>query len=285
MQDSVDVCFHHELHSLRVVDHLESPYRDYGQTGHVGLNLTFAVRDGIACHQGEEIKRRLRPNSHKRPEDLGRVAYGDPPATLEGCVVRFADKVAYLGRDLQDAEAEGIVSRDEFHKEVKDVLGTDNRDIIGRLVKDIYEQSRDPDFVGISEGVHDALVAFNDFNVKAIYRNERVVHPFARIDRAIQPLYDQLAKLTCSAQRRRNLQELRQAAKRETKYRRGLVEELECHYVLAQFLEEDVVNWMGAAPGTPPPDPRQLAADFIAGMTDNYFARCFDQLFRPRPTV
>ena len=82
--------FKHELHSLRVVDEIDSPYPD-----HKGLNLTFGVRDGIACHNGESFEQILEPVRNKTAEQLkGMKKIGESPATLEGCVVRFADKIA-----------------------------------------------------------------------------------------------------------------------------------------------------------------------------------------------
>ncbi|KKK85961.1 hypothetical protein LCGC14_2768020, partial [marine sediment metagenome] len=107
--------FSHELHSLRVVEHLESPYLEQG---HPGLNLTFAVRDGIACHYGEGFERELAPDRLKKPKDLANMKRGEAlPATLEGCVVRWADKVAYLGRDLEDAVQLGLFGWEDMPKE------------------------------------------------------------------------------------------------------------------------------------------------------------------------
>ena len=81
----------HELHSLRVVDVLECPYSGH----HQGLNLTFAVRDGIACHCGEQFEQELCPNRNKTEGELAQMSErGAMPATLEGCLVRMVDKIS-----------------------------------------------------------------------------------------------------------------------------------------------------------------------------------------------
>ncbi len=88
--------FQHEIHGLRVVDYLTN----YGH----GLNLTYEVRDGIISHCGERFEQELRPDRGKDLTKLGDIRdRSGYPSTLEGCLVRMADKVAYLGRDLEDA--------------------------------------------------------------------------------------------------------------------------------------------------------------------------------------
>jgi len=118
-----DLSFAHELHGLRVVDKLDSPYEN-----HVGLNLTFAVRDGIVCHYGEGFEKELRPDQDKAPSCLTKTVRGQSrPTTLEGCVVRWADKIAYLGRDLEDAITLKLLDEVEVPDEVKTAMGTRNR--------------------------------------------------------------------------------------------------------------------------------------------------------------
>ena len=86
--------FNHEIYSLYVVDHLVN----YGK----GLNLTHAVRDGILNHCGEAFEKRIRPDFEIR--DLGAITTMEYyPCTWEGTIMRMSDKVAYLGRDLEDA--------------------------------------------------------------------------------------------------------------------------------------------------------------------------------------
>jgi dGTPase len=254
--------FKHEIHSLRIVDHLDSPYRK-----HPGLNLTFAVRDGIASHWGEGFEPELVPNRKKRPQDLMRAQRGALPATLEGCVVRMADKVAYLGRDLEDAiDAGGIVRRNDLPPLVKRYLGRTNGQIIGSLIGDIYDNSKGKGSIKVSTEVADALNEFNEFNKSRIYAHQYVKRYFGHIDACMKLMFDRVKKLIEQAQQDGDL--------------RGLTADTEqkCPLVLAAFLKEDVWEWQKEKPA-------RLALDFVAGMTDPFFISCFEEQFLPRSTV
>ena len=128
--------FTHELHGLRVVDRLDSPYLK--RQGFPGLNLTFAVRDGIACHCGERFERILKPDFGKQPSELLTMERGTAaPATLEGCVVRWSDKISYLGRDLEDAYTLELAKPEQVPKSVRERLGVTNREMINHLIEDL----------------------------------------------------------------------------------------------------------------------------------------------------
>ncbi|MEJ2055702.1 MAG: HD domain-containing protein, partial [Calditrichaceae bacterium] len=122
--------FHHNLQSLRVVDVIAKKGR--------GLNLTFQTRDGILSHNGEVDDQGLEPNPAKKEKDLQNfiraMENGEMqdmrPATLEGCVVRLTDTIAYIGQDIDDAIRIGLISRDELPKEATAVLGDSNGAII-----------------------------------------------------------------------------------------------------------------------------------------------------------
>ena len=91
-----NMAFVHEIHSYRVVEYLANQ----GQ----GLNLTYGVKDGIVTHNGEKFEQKLKPDS--KLKDLDKVVNRSVlPSSYEGCIVRFADKIAYLGRDIEDAVA------------------------------------------------------------------------------------------------------------------------------------------------------------------------------------
>ena len=96
--------FSHNAHSLRVVDVLEK--------NHNGLNLTYEVRDGILNHSGDGI-----------------------PCTLEGQVVRQADRIAYINHDIDDAIRAGILTNDDIPKYIRDILGNSHSLRNGRSCK------------------------------------------------------------------------------------------------------------------------------------------------------
>ncbi len=157
--------FSHELHSLRVVDYLE-PLDDE----HHGLNLTFAVRDGIACHYGEKIEN-LSPDRDKPDDSLATMQRGKAlPSTLEGCVVRWADKVAYLGRDFEDAVELGLLNRGDLPSDVTTVLGKTNTEIIASLVSELTRNDPESDSLEVSDEVYNAINTFYKFSIEKYIR-------------------------------------------------------------------------------------------------------------------
>jgi len=104
--------FHHNIQSLRIVDSISRKGR--------GLNLTFQVRDGIISHDGEVHNTVLKPDRAKTEADIEeyiqKKKQGEKvewmPATMEGCVVRISDTIAYIGQDIEDAIRLNILKRD-----------------------------------------------------------------------------------------------------------------------------------------------------------------------------
>lgn len=145
-------------------------------------NLTLQVVDGIVSHNGEVHVQELHPNRDKTWDSLDnevdQLVYGGPelapnPMTLEGCVVRFADVIAYLGRDIQDAILVGLIGDESEIPEVcRDSIGTTNSDIINSLVVDLIENSFDQDFISFSKEVSDIVRMYRDFNSRRIYEPE-----------------------------------------------------------------------------------------------------------------
>ena len=134
--------FRHSEQSLRVVDHLE---RD-GQ----GLNLTWEVRDGIVNH-----------------------TWAMPmPATLEGQVVRFADRLGYVNHDIDDAIRAGILTDGDLPQEALSVLGRNHGARIDTLVRDIVETTAAAPEVAMSEPVARALDVLRDFMFQRVCLRE-----------------------------------------------------------------------------------------------------------------
>jgi dGTPase len=140
--------FRHSEQSLRVVDYLE----DDGK----GLNLTWEVRDGIVNH----------------PWSM------PVPATLEAQIVRFADRIAYINHDLDDAVRAGVLDVGELPRQPLDVLGHTHGARINTLVLDLIDRSTDQPEVGLSPAVFSALDALRDFLFEQVYTREgaRIEH-------------------------------------------------------------------------------------------------------------
>jgi len=148
--------FHHAEHSLRVVEALE---RD-GQ----GLNLTWEVRDGIRFHS-------------KGMEDLPDCRAGIPmpaadhslPATLEGWVVLYADRIAYINHDIDDALRAGLITADSLPRECLSVLGDTHARRITTMVSDIVAHSQGRPEVSMGGEVQEASDRLKDFLLERVY--------------------------------------------------------------------------------------------------------------------
>jgi dGTPase len=245
--------FEHELHSLRTVDHLA---KLIGKQ-EAGLNLSFEVRDGIVSHYGETAEPLVEPEFGKDPSRLYDTRRGiDKPATLEGCIVRIVDRVAYLGRDLEDALRAHLVKEDDVPQVLKHTLGTTNGRIIGKLVEDLIESNQEhPQAIGFSEGINTAVRALYGFNYERVYLHPRVKRYSENAHRILKLLFERLYAYL---------------VKGETaeEHKPGVFTQLDyfVHYTECE---------QGA-------DPAQVVMDFISGMTDNYAVRCFEELYIPR---
>jgi dGTPase len=151
--------FLHNVQSIQFLDRVERKGR--------GWNLCLQTLDGILCHDGEIHNQVLIPRedktfdilSHEMKEKKRDAHYALMPMTLEGCVVRMADTVAYIGRDVEDAIRLDVIKRSDIPAEIKKVLGDTNGTIVYNLVTDIIKQSHGNSFIAFSDEVSHALKA------------------------------------------------------------------------------------------------------------------------------
>ena len=183
--------FHHNIESLHIVDYIAR----HGN----GLNLTFQVRDGILSHDGEVHNTRLYPKSEKKEEDLhnyikvtkeGGEIENWMPATLEGCVVRITDTIAYIGQDIEDAIRFNILKRDELPKDCSEYLGNRNSDIVDTLIKSVIQNSYGKQYISFDEETSHYLAKLKKFNYERIYHNENVKAYNDIINRSMSLLFD-----------------------------------------------------------------------------------------------
>ncbi len=143
-----------------------------------GVDLSVQVLDGILCHNGEIIEGIYLPVNKTKQQFLDEYnsCYVDKnvslklaPMTLEGCVVRISDVVAYIGRDFEDAITLGILKRDDLPHHIKEVLGNTNSEIVTTIVDDIISNSYEKNYIKMSKKVYEALEEFKKFNYTNIY--------------------------------------------------------------------------------------------------------------------
>ena len=174
LQKETGDTFWHERNGLEYVDKIEL-LEDYNQN-YQNLNLTYAVRDGIISHCGEIDENGLKP----REEYINLDEYTRPnqfaPYTWEACVVKVADKISYLGRDIEDAIELGIL--DEKLEELYDILQSkeviNNTVIINHLVKDLCQNSSIEKGLCFSDETFNLVKEIKQFNYKNIYKTAKV---------------------------------------------------------------------------------------------------------------
>lgn len=155
--------FRHNEQSLRVVDILE-------KNGE-GLNLTYETRMGIVCHTGDQL-----------------------PDTLEGQIIRLADRIAYINHDIDDACRAGILSNRDIPVEITDVLGETHSQRINTLVMDIISHSQGLDHLERDPGVAEAMEKLRDFMFERVYRNPVAKGEESKARDIIGILYDYYMK-------------------------------------------------------------------------------------------
>jgi len=151
--------FRHNLQSLRIVEHLEYE----GQ----GLNLTWEVRDGILGHTGEHL-----------------------PETLEGQVVRIADRIAYVNHDIDDAIRGGVLTERSLPQSACDVLGHNHGARIKTMVDDMIATSRTAERIRMSPTVWDAMMRLRQFLFDNVYFSDRAKAEEPKANRVVQSLFE-----------------------------------------------------------------------------------------------
>lgn len=129
--------FHHYEQSLRVVDFLENG---------VGLNLTYEVRDGIVNHAGD-----------------------NEASTLEGKIIKLADRIAYINHDIDDALRGGIIKESEIPKDCIKVLGKTHGERISTLIQDVVYESQGKNTIAMTDTISSAMAELRQFMFKTVY--------------------------------------------------------------------------------------------------------------------
>ncbi len=161
--------FTHEKYSYRVLTKLTN----YGK----GLNLTYAVLDGILYHCGEKFEKVIEPSKSQnnlKNDALSYTKITSYPSTYEGCIVRMSDKIAYVGRDLEDALTLKLINQNEIPERIKRILGIKNSQIIDTLVNDCINQSLKVGKIAFSDKIYEVFIELIDFNYKKIYMDEKL---------------------------------------------------------------------------------------------------------------
>ncbi len=260
--------FWHEKNGLDMVDKIELLEDPEGNKQN--LNLTYAVRDGIISHCGEIDQNNLKP----REEYIDLQEYKKPnqfnPYTWEGCVVKIADKISYLGRDIADAITLGILDKDlkELYKilncEEKEIIN--NTNIISSLIYDLCSNSSIENGLCFSEEMFEKINKLKEFNYKKIYSSDKLVKSTHYFRLILNSIYDVL---------------------KESWNKKEKIEKI-CPELLKDFeiwlseywqLQRDVKNHNDAIFDTS--DEKEYSKAiiyYISGMTDNYAISMYNKI-------
>lgn len=281
--------FWHEKQGLRVVDDIETLLDPEGKTSN--LLLTYAVRDGIICHCGEVHQTVLRPRdeaidleSIQRPNEF-------EPYTWEGCVVKISDKIAYLGRDIEDAVRLHILTEDghplqELKEELNGhlhahLLSVSNTAIMYPLITDLCKESSPGRGLVLSQNHLDLMHCVMKFNYQYIYHNKRleVYHAYARL--ILESIYGILKECYAGEQTLDNIRRLQDDYPTLGKHfleRMRKFSDIGRHIAKKDKFGNSFGNTVIYHISDSEQDYRRACIDYIAGMTDTYAEKIFDEL-------
>lgn len=191
--------FWHENNSLRFIDKIETltDYNGYQQN----LNLTYAVRDGIVCHCGEVDEKFVKPREDA--VDLYTIKKGGKfgAFSYEGCVVKISDKIAYIGRDIEDAVSYGILQKEQ-KEELLEVVHTiypnikinelNTSSFTHSLVLNLCSNSTIENGLRFSDDCFEVLKLVKAFNYKNICRHPRILTFMKYATLILETIFEQL---------------------------------------------------------------------------------------------
>ncbi len=239
-------------HNVQSVQFLEKVERKGS-----GWNLCLQTLDGILCHDGEIHEEILESKSYKSFENFDKKLYKKKknpaanllPMTLEGCVVRMADTISYIGRDIEDAIRMNLITRSDLPQKSVKCLGDTNGTIVFNLVTDVICNSFEKAYVAFSPEVSEALSELKQFNLEHIYLNQMI----KKHTRTIQGLFTYLFE----------------------KYLEDIAKKNQRSVIYNQFLDGMSAEYIGSHQAA------EIVRDFISGMTDQYFLNQCPESIKP----
>lgn len=241
--------FCHNAQSVRVLKDLEN------------LNITVQTLDGILAHNGEILQNIYAPDFSKTKEqfieDLDNVFNIENHSkkvksmTLEGCVVRISDIIAYIGRDIEDAIIVGAIKRSDLPAFITKVLGNNNSKIVDTLVKDVIISSQGKQHLELSKDVFDALMELKRWNYKNIYESEMATGHNNVLENLFNNLFDAYVERINSINYLSKI-EIDEFTEQSDKIFYG-------------FLNNKTIEYLENT------DKRRIIIDYIAGQTDKFF--------------
>ena len=266
--------FWHEKNGVHLVDNLEL-LPDYA--GNLkNLNLTYAVRDGIISHCGEVTDKGLLPREEAIDLSEYKTVNQFNPYTWEGCVVKMSDTIAYIGRDIEDAEKMNLLSEKEiekFNKIIEDVK-LQNSNIINYFVVDLCNNSNIKDGLRFSDKAFETLKSIKEFNYKQIYKNAKISPSIRYFRLVINEIFYTLKNEFAGKNTIKNLKKMKRYYPNlssefiEWLSRYSNIEERDTNIYRNKLLY-DLSNLE---------DYERAIVDYISGMTDQYIINVYNEI-------
>jgi dGTPase len=262
--------FNHNAQGVRWLSYLEKRFPDQPAKG---LNLTLQVLDGVLCHDGEVNERELKPISlngktwedhfSEYMESFSTNKLRRIPMSYEAIAVRFADSIAYIGRDIEDAILLKFIKRSDIPKNCIDVLGDTNRKIMKTLIMDLLNTSLHRDKIGYSEPIFEAFKELKKFNYDHIYSRRDMYKTDESKITYIENLTKQFELIF-----EKSLKDLEEKNLRAPIFRDHI-----------EYIDDENYSTY-YKPNEEEGNLALIVRDYIAGMSDKYFYEVYNQLKR-----
>lgn len=247
--------FNHNVHSVRVLDTIYN------------RNVTLQTLDGVLCHNGEFELEKYAPSflsSFDEFDEKVESCYKDKgyikrliPSTLEGCVVRISDMIAYIGKDRQDAVVAGLINKDNNPFEDAEVE-KHNALIINNLTVDIIENSYGKEYIKLSDDAYKTLKDEKKKNYDYIYQAEVIEADNKNIKPMFERMYNRL------------IIDLENKDETSFIYKHHIMHVLKNYY---KKYKKDGYNYLKDETRD------DIVVDYIASMTDDYFISLYKKMF------
>lgn len=268
--------FWHEKNGLHFVDDIEL-LPDF-ENKKRNLNLTYAVRDGIISHCGEIDEESLMP----RNEAIDLKNYQEPnqyaPYTWEACVVKIADKISYIGRDIEDAKAMKILNEKEASQidELIQKIDINNTNIINYLTVDLCKNSSPEKGLRFSKEAMKIMKTIKNFNYENIYQNEKIAPSIRYFKLVMNEIFYCLKNEFAGKRTIYNLKKLsRYYPNLSHEFVTWLANYAETEDRIGKDYNNKIIYDLQNTE-----DYARAILDYISGMTDQYIIQIYDEIVR-----
>lgn len=248
--------FNHNIHSVRVLNTI------------FPLNMSLQTLDGIMCHNGEMELEKYEPVPYKdfnlydaKVEECYVDKFANRklvPATLEACVMRVSDIIAYLGKDRQDAMKLGVLNKETSF--TTNAIGTSNAEIINNMIVNIVENSYGKSYLKMDKEYFEAFSNGKKENYEMIYKNPKLEELY---DKTLNPMMEDMYYFL--------LDDIQKNKKNSLVYKNHIA------YIKSLTEYYGAVRENGFTYENE--NENDLVVDYMASMTDDYFVEFYEKLF------